>query len=114
MTSTLGAARRRSVAVMGASIRRRVRASSCAGACGDREALAGAFKDMMHFRTAGALLGSARKGRLEAARGSCEVPSCKSRCLGRAPFGAPAAPLSIHLVARVLRELDGEAVAAQS
>src|SRR5262245_29816337 len=33
--------------------------------------------------------------------------------LGRRPFGAPAKSGAVHLVARVLRELDDKAVAAQ-
>src|SRR5260370_5085090 len=37
----------------------------------------------------------------------------RARRLGRRPFGAPAAAGTIHLVARVLRELHGKAVAAQ-
>src|SRR6266404_9017400 len=37
----------------------------------------------------------------------------RTRCLGWRPFGGPAASGTIHLVARVLRKLHDEAVAAQ-
>jgi len=37
-----------------------------------------------------------------------------ARCLGTRPFAAPAASVTVHLVAGVLRELHGNAVAAQT
>ena len=46
-------------------------------------------------------------------RGASAALLRRARCLGRCPFGAPSASGTIHLIARVLRELHDKAVAAQ-